>query len=120
MAQKLTERFEMRLTVDGVARLDGWRRVQPDIPSRAEAIRRLVEIGLCRETERGQASPPVSLDGEDGLIFDRGGFFYNEGSAAAAAGLSVNDNPYISPVAHDLWLSGYRQWVERKLRNEEG
>jgi hypothetical protein len=26
--------------------LDDWRRKQPDIPSRAEAIRRLVEAGL--------------------------------------------------------------------------
>jgi hypothetical protein len=26
--------------------IDDWRRKQPDLPSRAEAIRRLVELGL--------------------------------------------------------------------------
>jgi hypothetical protein len=28
------------------ARIDDWRRKQTDLPSRAEAIRRLVEVGL--------------------------------------------------------------------------
>lgn len=46
MSQKLTERFEMRLSENGVVRLDEWRREQRDLPSRAEAIRRLVDYGL--------------------------------------------------------------------------
>jgi hypothetical protein len=29
-----------------LSRIDEWRRVQADIPNRAEAIRRLVELGL--------------------------------------------------------------------------
>lgn len=29
-----------------VAAIDGWRRKQDDLPSRSEAIRRLVELGL--------------------------------------------------------------------------
>jgi hypothetical protein len=29
-----------------VAAIDEWRRKQPDLPSRSEAIRRLVELGL--------------------------------------------------------------------------
>lgn len=29
-----------------IAAIDDWRRQQPDLPSRAEAIRRLVELGL--------------------------------------------------------------------------
>jgi hypothetical protein len=37
-------------------RIDAWRRHQPNLPSRSEAIRRLVEIGL--ETEgRGEKKP---------------------------------------------------------------
>lgn len=36
----------MRLTEAGVGRLDEWRRIQRDLPSRAEAIRRLVDCGL--------------------------------------------------------------------------
>ena len=41
-----SERFEMRLSPELIAMLDQWRREQPDLPARAEAIRRLVEIGL--------------------------------------------------------------------------
>lgn len=45
-----TERFEMRLPPELIARIDDWRRLQPDLPSRAEAIRRLVERALAPET----------------------------------------------------------------------
>lgn len=36
----------MRLDPETLARVDEWRRQQPDLPSRAEAFRRLVELGL--------------------------------------------------------------------------
>lgn len=42
----LSNRFEMRASDSWLNRVDEWRRIQPDIPSRAEAIRRLVELGL--------------------------------------------------------------------------
>ena len=42
----LSNRFEMRATDSWLHRVDDWRRKQPDLPSRAEAIRRLVELGL--------------------------------------------------------------------------
>ncbi len=45
MAPK-TERFEMRMDPETLARVDEWRRKQPDLPSRAEAMRRLVDLGL--------------------------------------------------------------------------
>jgi len=35
-----------RLSDDFMARLDAWASRQPDRPSRSEAIRRLVELGL--------------------------------------------------------------------------
>jgi hypothetical protein len=38
--------FQMRASAAFLERIDNWRRVQPDLPSRAEAIRRLVEIAL--------------------------------------------------------------------------
>jgi uncharacterized protein YfbU (UPF0304 family) len=44
-----TERFEMRLDEDTISRVDKWRAGQPDIPSRSEAMRRLVETGLAEE-----------------------------------------------------------------------
>ena len=43
-----SERFEMRVPSDWLAKVDEWRRQQDDLPSRAEAIRRLVESGLGR------------------------------------------------------------------------
>ena len=41
-----TERFEMRVPASFLKMVDDWRRKQPELPSRAEAIRRLVEIAL--------------------------------------------------------------------------
>ncbi len=45
--QRETDRtFQMRVTPEWLTLIDDWRRHQPDIPSRAEAIRRLVALGL--------------------------------------------------------------------------
>jgi uncharacterized protein YfbU (UPF0304 family) len=44
-----SERFEMRLDSQMIERLDRWRERQEDEPSRAEAVRRLVETGLTGE-----------------------------------------------------------------------
>jgi hypothetical protein len=38
--------FQMRLSGEFLGRLDDWRRKQPDLPSRAEAIRRLTTAML--------------------------------------------------------------------------
>jgi uncharacterized protein YfbU (UPF0304 family) len=43
-----SERFEMRVDEDTLERVDKWRSRQDDVPSRAEAMRRLVERGLTR------------------------------------------------------------------------
>jgi hypothetical protein len=45
MATK-SERFEMRLDQTVLDKVDAWRSRQSDLPSRAEAIRRLMEVGL--------------------------------------------------------------------------
>ena len=42
----------MRASDDWLAALDDWRRQQPDIPSRAESIRRLVELALKAKAPR--------------------------------------------------------------------
>jgi hypothetical protein len=42
----LTERFEMRASEAWIERLDEWRRQQPEIPSRGDAIRTLVDQAL--------------------------------------------------------------------------
>ena len=50
--------FQMRTTEEFLRRVDDWRRGQEDLPSRTEAIRRLVELGLKVTAERGK--PPNS------------------------------------------------------------
>ena len=55
MATEELERFEMLATPDWLQAVDHWRAKQEDIPSRAEAIRRLVEHSLQLATKsRGQ------------------------------------------------------------------
>ena len=58
-----SERFEMRVDEDLIERVDEWRGKQVDLPSRAEAMRRLVELGL------GPSSRAVHFsDGEKMLM----------------------------------------------------
>lgn len=42
--------FQMRVTEDFLRLVDEWRRKQPDLPSRAEAIRRLVAQAVKPDT----------------------------------------------------------------------
>ena len=44
--EEKTERFEMRVPSSFLKMIDDWRRKQEDLPSRAAAIRRLVDLGL--------------------------------------------------------------------------
>jgi hypothetical protein len=46
MVREKNHPFQMRVSPEWLGTIDNWRRTQPDIPSRAEAIRRLVELGL--------------------------------------------------------------------------
>jgi hypothetical protein len=43
----LSERFELRFSPDLLRQIDNWRRQQSNLPTRAEAIRRLIERGLA-------------------------------------------------------------------------
>lgn len=58
-----SERFEMRVDEELLVRVDAWRSRQADVPSRAEAMRRLIELGL------GPSSKAVNFsDGEKVLM----------------------------------------------------
>jgi metal-responsive CopG/Arc/MetJ family transcriptional regulator len=46
-----TQRFQMRVPSDFLVKIDEWRRQQPDLPNRSEAIRRLVELALRKEAQ---------------------------------------------------------------------
>jgi hypothetical protein len=55
--------FQMRISDEFLASLDRWSRSQPDKPSRAEAIRQLVALGLAsapKPKSRRARSIPVS------------------------------------------------------------
>lgn len=44
--------LQIRVSEQWLAGVDDWRRKQTKIPSQAEAIRRLVELGLAAEKSR--------------------------------------------------------------------
>lgn len=41
-----SERHQIIVSADLIERINEWRRTQPDLPNKSEAIRRLVELGL--------------------------------------------------------------------------
>ena len=49
--------YQIRLSATFWRKVDEWRRQQPEIPARAEAIRRLVEAGLAAEQHRQKPKP---------------------------------------------------------------
>ena len=53
-AEAMKERFEMRLAESTLEQVDVWRARQNDVPSRSEAVRRLVETGLSVTGDRKQ------------------------------------------------------------------
>jgi hypothetical protein len=46
MGRGFDQLLQVRCDAAFLARLDDWRRLQPDIPSRGEAVRRLVDQGI--------------------------------------------------------------------------
>ena len=60
-----TERFEMRLSPDTLEQVDQWRASRPGLPSRAEAVRQLIDVGLL--VSSGKQEVTVS-DGEKLLL----------------------------------------------------
>lgn len=55
MPERKPTRFEIRLPPELGDAIDDWRRQQPDLPSRAEAARRLIELGLAAPATRRSA-----------------------------------------------------------------
>jgi len=67
--QVMTERFEMRLSPATVDEIDAWRALQSDMPSRSEAVRRLMEQGLAAAGSVRRERPPLRIgDGEKLII----------------------------------------------------
>jgi hypothetical protein len=57
-------RIDLRVTLEQAAEIDRWRRLQDDLPTRQEAVRRLVQASLDagpkteQKTAGGQAAQP--------------------------------------------------------------
>jgi uncharacterized protein len=45
--------IQLRVSVDILRKIDQWRKKQPDIISRSEAIRRLIDLGLTAGQSKG-------------------------------------------------------------------
>ena len=63
--EQKSERLFMRVEPSFLARVDDWRRRQPNIPSRSEAIRRLVEGALGVRRQAGEGIRPQDLTSEN-------------------------------------------------------
>jgi hypothetical protein len=44
--EKKDQRVQLVMAPSDVTAVDDWRRKQPDLPSRSEAIRRLIHLGI--------------------------------------------------------------------------
>lgn len=66
-----SERFELRIDEEQLSRVDEWAIEQPDRPTRAEAVRRLVNLGLSA----GSSRAVHFSDGEKMLILMMGDLF---------------------------------------------
>lgn len=47
-----TERLQLVAPASWIARINAWRRTQPDLPNISESIRRLTDIGIETELKR--------------------------------------------------------------------
>lgn len=70
MATK-SERFELRIDEEQLSLVDTWAKEQPDVPPRAEAVRRLVSLGLAAGSNRAVRFS----DGEKMLILMMGDLY---------------------------------------------
>jgi len=52
-----THLFQMRVSQSFLKKVDDWRRMQPDLPARAEAIRRLVDKALSGTAAKAPPAP---------------------------------------------------------------
>lgn len=55
MPENLTERMNLNVSPEMIREIDDWRRMQADIPSRAEAARLLIRRGI--EADKPKAAP---------------------------------------------------------------
>jgi len=60
-SEQRTDRYQMRVSPTFIKEIDDWRRQQPDLPSRNEAIFRLTALAL--EAEANKKNPSTKAQG---------------------------------------------------------
>lgn len=50
--ERHSTRVHLMMTPSELLAIDEWRRQQPDLPSRAEAMRRLIQLGLTSKAPK--------------------------------------------------------------------
>ncbi|UVF22792.1 hypothetical protein HPT29_027630 (plasmid) [Microvirga terrae] len=118
-----SERFELRVEADLMNRIDQWRSAQADLPSRAEAIRRLTTIGLSTQTTRQSFmamkfqiivaaltnGPGVRLDDAYVFAWDRDVYpYFHEGTPWHKP--FRNDFAVTNDLMHELLVYLDRKW----------
>jgi len=53
--EKHSVRVELMLTASEVHAIEEWRRQERDLPTRAEAIRRLIQVGLAAKARKSKS-----------------------------------------------------------------
>lgn len=87
MAGKKTERLQIVLSPEDLSQLDEWRRQQPDIPNRSEAVRRLIGMQLSPEAWRELHAEAEKVD-VDALSDGRLDFLMGTALAWAVSAMS--------------------------------
>lgn len=57
-------RVHLMMTASELRAIEEWRRQQPDLPTRAEAIRRLIGLGLTRSSSLSAGISPFTSKSE--------------------------------------------------------
>lgn len=94
-------RIALSMPDDLIAAVDEWRRYQPDIPGRSEALRRLIEHGLLNERHLGVITNLLGVLRE---AADRGALTQQEIDQVSASLHRHLEAVYdVGPDGEELW-----------------
>lgn len=95
MAAKKTERLQIVLSPDDLAHLDEWRRIQPDLPNRSEAVRRLIGFKASSADWEEMLEESAKIDIDD-IPSGRRKLLIGQAIAKGIMAMSAEDHPAYS------------------------
>jgi hypothetical protein len=99
MAELLDQRIQLVISKGQVREIDEWRRRQPELPSRSEAIRRLIEAGLSAELSPMPCHVSSPLHVETSTLPMSGVWKRSHGRTSEAPPDERGGNRYVRPTA---------------------